>query len=466
MFQKISSLSKKLLGLLPAAAPFVLTSCSDSEIHSSSIPKVTQTIFVVSEFADEPYKNNTYAPGEDFYINLNEKVRIWGIYAIDGEYIPTSLSGAYYASHQWTIDDKVSTSSYIFTSFDKAGLHKVSFETVDNMGDTLRSYANIYVSTPTSVSLQSPSNGYNQVDGDNEKGLELSWIMHGVDSWESSTCTLYDNYNADEIWQSPLGETDCSNSIELVGGLDMEYINDTLKIDHTVDNTTIYWGIRATTANKYGFAEQAFSEVFSFSTKLKNDGKALIEVPVVSQFCQYPEKTKLNGAFISAAGDTLLKFHDINTNTVIQQTLPPQSNMTIVICDTNRSEYGCSSMTVDLAPSTKMMTDTLFLQDKIKPNMVPAKTEFSADEKIKFYVLDNGSGINASKIVTIMDDDTLHAAFDDYTLSFTNRCKSECNLIINAEDYARNRAPGVLWKIKVDKDVVFITGPFSLLEVM
>ena len=121
-------------------------------------------------------------------------------------------------------------------------------------------------------------------------------------------------------------------------------------------------------------------------------------------------------------------------------------------------------MVVDLPPSTKTITDTLFLEDTVKPNMVPAATEIATDDKLVFYILDNGSGVNTSKIFVTINDDTLHTTFDDYTLSFENPCKSECDLSIYAEDYARNKAPDVYWKITVDKKETYITGPFAKTE--
>ena len=193
-------------------------------------------------------------------------------------------------------------------------------------------------------------------------------------------------------------------------------------------------------------------------------GKAIIEVPIACMFSQYPEKSLLNGVFISQAGDTLSRFSKVKANSIITKTLPPQSNVKIVVCDSIRTEYGCSSMTVDLAPGTKTTTDTLFLQDNIKPNMVPASTEFDAASSLKFFILDNGSGVNASRITAIMNSDTLKTVFDDYTLTIPNKCKKECNLFIKAEDYANNKAPEVYWKLSTEKSVTTIKGPFSTTE--
>jgi hypothetical protein len=446
--------------IFSAVIVHLFVSCSDSEIQSSDVPEITQSIFVVPEnYIGDPY--NRYAPSDEFYVDINEKIRFCGIYSVNGEFVPSDQSIMYYNTHKWTVDDNEASTSSLYYKFDKAGVHRVSFETVDHLGDTLLSKATVYVNTPTTISLLSPPNRYNLVNGDNPDGLELSWKVSGIDPWESSVCIIYATYYKDEIWESPLGETDCSQSVELLGKLNKDINENGTKVNSNIDNSTIYWGIRALTKNSRGNIEQEYSEVFSFSTKLENNGKAIIEVPVACMYSQYPEKSKLNGAFISKSGDTLSKFSNINANSTIKKTLPPQSNIKIVVCDSIRTEYGCSSMTIDLAPGTKTLTDTLFLQDKVKPNMVPAATEAQSSSQIKFFILDNGSGVNASKITVIMNADTLRTYFDDYTLSIPNTCKRECNLFIKAEDYARNKAPEVYWKVSTEKSVTTIKGPFA-----
>lgn len=442
---------------------FLTISCSDNEIHNSDIPELSQSIFIVPEnYFGEPY--NQYPPAENFYVDINKKVRICGIYSIDSEYISADQASLYYSSHKWTIDNNEANASSLYYTFDQAGIHKISFETVDLGGDTLISHANVYVNVPVSVVLQSPPNHYNQVNGENEAGLELSWKVFGIESWESSICIIYASYFRDSIWEKPLGETECNAKVDLMGRLNLDIDENANKVNHSIDNSTIYWAVRAITKNERGNIEQSFSDIFSFSTMLENNKNAIIEVPVACMHSQNPEKSQLKGAFISSAGDTLAKFTKIKPNSVIRQTLPPQSNVKIVVCDSVLTEYSCNSMTVNLPPSTKTTTDTLFLQDKIKPNMIPATMETSTTAPIKFFILDNGSGVNASKITTIMNEDTLQATFEDYTLSIPNTCKKECSLFIYAEDYAKNKAPEVYWRIKVNKTITTIDGPYAKME--
>ena len=448
-----------------AAFLLPLVSCSDAEIHASDIPEITQSIFVVPEsYVGEPYKSSQYQASDKFFVNINEKLRICGIYSVNGEYIPTDKATPYYNTHKWIIDKDEAGASSIYHSFDKAGIHEVSFETVDHLGDTLRTNATIYVNTPTKVTLQSPANNYNQVDGDNENGLELSWGISGIDPWETSYCTIYASYNLYTIWESSLGNIDCSSTVNLIGQLDADINEKGDTIKHTSETSTIYWGVRATTKSEKGYTEQTYSDVFSFSTKLKNDGTAILEVPIACQFSPYSDKSKLVGAIISAAGDTLSKFSESKASLVIKESLQPQSNLKIVVCDVNRTEYGCDSMRVDLAPSTKNVTDTLFLHDNVKPNMVPVSTDFQTDSPIKFFIFDNGSGVNVSKIQAVQNSDTLLTKYENNIISIENSCAKECNLTIYAEDYARNKAPDTYWKIRVNGSVTQVSGPFAKFE--
>ena len=459
-------MNSKILRLLAIPAFLLaIVSCSDSEINSSDIPEISQSIFVVPEnLRGEPYKSQ-YTSSDKFFVKINEKIRICGVYSINGAFISTDDATPYYNSHRWTIDNnEVNTSSSVYYSFDKAGIHEISFETVDHLGDTLVSHAQIYVNTPTAITLQSPANNYNQVDGKNENGIELSWSISGIDPWETSRCIVYASYDRLTVWDSPLGELDCAGSVNLMGELDAEINDQGDPINHSIDNSTIYWSVQADIKNENKVTEHAFSEIFSFSTKLKNNGYSVVEIPISCKFNQYPEKSILTGAFISSTGDTLFKIRGVNSNTVIRSTLDPGSNIKFVICDTIRKEYGCESTTFDLAASTKNVLDTLFLLDKVKPNMQPTKTELPTASKIQFFILDNGSGVNVSKNQAIINNDTLETKFEDNVLSFANTCKKECNLIITAEDYAHNRVPDVYWKIKVNGSETKIYGPFASSE--
>ena len=447
------------------AIAFTLISCSDSEIHSSDTPELTQSIFVVPEsYYGEPYKNSRYSPSDKFYVNINEKIRICGVYAINGEYISTEQAIPYYSFHKWNIDNEEAGASSVYASFDKAGIHNITFETIDLLGDTIQTNAKIYVNTPTSITLQSPANNYNQVDGDNKNGLELTWNISGIDPWETSYCTLFASYNKSNIWTSSLGNMDCMGSVNLLGNLNADVTEKGDTINHSIEPSTIYWGVRAAIKNEKGYFEQAYSEVFSFSTKLKNDGSSIIEIPVVSLYNLFSEKSKLTGAILSAAGDTLSKISENKSTTNIIKTLSPQSNIKIVICDAIRTEYGCDSITTNLAPHTKTITDTLFLRDNVKPNMTPVKTNLPTTEPIKFIILDNGSGVNVSKILTTINADTVLSKYENNIVSITNTCQNECKLVINAEDYARNKVPDVYWKIKVNGSETKIFGPFAKLE--
>ena len=176
---------------VPIALSFFAVSCSDSEISSSDISTISQSIYVVpASYTGEPY-NRSYS-SDNFYVDINEKIRICGVYSINGEHVSAVTAIPYYKTNKWAIDKDEANGASVYYSFNKAGVHDVTFETVDHLNDTLLSHAKIYVNTPARVSLQSPVNNYNQVDGNNEDGLELSWKLSGVDSWETASCTIED----------------------------------------------------------------------------------------------------------------------------------------------------------------------------------------------------------------------------------------------------------------------------------
>jgi len=451
-------IQKFVLPLLIIFSWFV--SCSDSNISDSDIVHLTQKIYVVPEgFTGEPY-NKTYS-SEKFFIDIKERVRICVVYSINGNPLSTNESIKFYNTHKWYIEDNEINSHSVYYSFNKAGIYKIKFETIDHLGDTLISHADIYVGTPASISLQSPVDKYNLIDGENKNGIELSWNIYGIDSWENPTCFLYAHYDPDMVWGSSLGEMDCNIPVQLYGRLDYDIDSNNQVVDHKIDNATIYWGVQAYIKNEQGNIEKIRSKIFSFSTKIDNPDSAVVEIPVLCKYSQYPNSSHLKGMFISSTGDTLSIVHDSSGQTVIRQTLEAQSNIKFTICDTILKEYGCNSMTLNLAPRSKTITDTLFLLDKTKPSILPLKTKISTKSDLDFMMFDNGAGLNVSKIRALMDEDSLRPSIKGSTVSVPNTCKSACELTISGEDYASNKTPDIYWNIIVDKDTTLIKGPFT-----
>ena len=63
-----------------ATASLLLIACTDSKINSSDIPEITQSIFVVPEsYYGNPYESKRYHPSDEFFVNVNEKIKIGGI---------------------------------------------------------------------------------------------------------------------------------------------------------------------------------------------------------------------------------------------------------------------------------------------------------------------------------------------------------------------------------------------------
>ena len=93
--------------------------------------------------------------------------------------------------------------------------------------------------------------------------------------------------------------------------------------------------------------------------------------------------------------------------------------------------------------------------------MTPVNTDLPTTAPIKFIILDNGSGVNVSKILATIDADTVLSLYENNSVSITNTCQNECNLVLNAEDYARNKTPAIYWRIKVNGSETKIFGPYT-----
>lgn len=115
---------------------------------------------------------------------------------------------------------------------------------------------------------------------------------------------------------------------------------------------------------------------------------------------------------------------------------------------------------MDLSSTAPYYTDTINFIDNVPPTVIPSQNVFSVDESMVFYILDNGSDINGNWVTTILNNDTLTSYYKDSKLTFQPDCQKTCDLQILAKDNYRNTSSNVRWKLEVQKDSVYISGPF------
>ena len=116
---------------------------------------------------------------------------------------------------------------------------------------------------------------------------------------------------------------------------------------------------------------------------------------------------------------------------------------------------------VDIPANSVQTLDTIFLTDKVAPQISPFLDTISPADSIQYLVYDDGSGINASRLNVLVDGDTIPSDFRSPTLLFRFKCKFSCKVEILGEDNARNPLPQMHWFIENKSSYYTITGPYS-----
>ena len=109
------------------------------------------------------------------------------------------------------------------------------------------------------------------------------------------------------------------------------------------------------------------------------------------------------------------------------------------------------------------------MQDKIQPQVAPRSGIGINSEQnnpimgdtVYFYALDNGSGINQSRIAVTADADTIEHVYQEPFIKFKRPCMRACKIRVNVADFAHNESPQVYWTFTPDSKDSLFTGPFS-----
>ncbi|MCQ2060797.1 MAG: hypothetical protein MJY47_04325 [Fibrobacter sp.] len=452
--------------LLAISLLFALWACGDDyKISESSTLQMEQFIFVVPDkVSGEPFL--THSPiGTVVYIDVDEPVKFWAGYTLDGHFISTESAPDYYLNHLWTIGEE----SYNIAAFryeaDSSGHLLGSFQTVDFLGDTLLNRFDIYINSPINISLKFPDNGFNQIDPLSSEGVELRWDISGKDPWEHSSCKIFVSMSADSVWNSELGEVDCSKEISI----HLPILSDSKWLKkHNVNlqdsSITLYWGVVAKNLAHDGFAEVDSSEIFHFSTLYAAGDSAKLIIPINYNGLSASKKANSLITLTNFKGDTIAQFKDSTAQAEIITKVAPQTGLRIFAEATNLPDFSAGPISIDIPKRAKIILDTIQFQDKKGPQIAIYKKAFKNGELLKLYALDQGVGINEKKASLFVYPDTTHGLtiikYEPPFITFPNPCHDSCDVRISLFDNERNSSPVVQWQVKSEKDSVYLSGPF------
>lgn len=432
------------VAILVATCSF--TSCANDDINEH---KLTQHVYATPENFNGSV-SNYFEPLENLYVEVGQSIKFYAGYSIDNNIVTDDTYQSYYSELNWNIDGVNYNLNTFRYTFETPGTKYCSLNAIDNFGDTLHNDFTVYVNTPNSVAIDFPYNGYNQVKENSRTQLPLGISVSGIDSWEEPTCQIFVAGSPDSVWQNMIGESDC-NTYSTLSGVFQE-------------KSTFYWAVKLLTKSASGKLYRDSTEIFNFTTKISGDS-SILEIPLV--LYRYMSKGIVNTTvqIISANGNILKTLQNDKPKNVFTLTVMPQSNLQIIFKENLKKEYAPETLTIDIPKSSIIKVDTTYLKDNIAPQIAPVAKTFDVNDKIQFYIYDDGSGINSKKLKVLQNTDTLQSEYLEPTLSFNATCESKCKLQIIGEDYARNMLPKNYWLIEkksFDSIQKFdVSGPYT-----
>ena len=448
----------------------LLTSCREEALISPKDLQFLQQGILTTTWTENYIRHTEQV--DTLYINQGETVLFTAGYSLNGTTVSQDSAINLYNSHYWEIEgDTIGTYSAEY-QFDSVGYHTCVLKTVDFAGDTLKDTVHIFVGTPLKISLVTPPL-QSSVEPLSSDYIELNWDVSGIDPWEKSECVVYAAVS-DDIPIAPstrwidildsvsfLDANDCKSGIRLKGPLISELWLQNYGINLRDSSLTIYWGVKATAYTSNGFQE-VDTDVSAFNTLFLGGDSSIIQIKPVYTSLVTGTSISTKIVLLSALGDTLKSLTYDTPGKPLNIKVKPQSGLRIYAFETKQTDYEANPVTIDVPARTKVrLADSIVFVDKVPPKAAPVKTAFALTDSVKFYFMDNGSGISqAQKKIVVADYDTVGAVYESSIISFENPCHRTCKLKIPIPDNAKNRNTEMYWKLEPGKDSLRISGPF------
>lgn len=440
-------------GLFVACGDSVNFTDSDKRILSQNIYTVPENfISDVGEF--DPTKKK-------YYLETGDRLKFQVLHSINGNVLDKDVASNYYQGILWDIEGQSFNIQTVRYTFDNPGHFYCTVTTTDNFNDILVDTVEIFVNTPAEISLTSPRNGYDQVDVNSIKNIPLEWEATGIDPWEYAYCTVYLSYEEEDLWESPIGTSLCSENVSLKPPTSTQSGYNA----YTDSYSKFYWGVAMTVFNETGEQETTYSQAFSFSTTHKNNDKVTVIIPIeLDQFRISNMRSPLMSmTVVNTLGDTLYTYDDISTIYPSYIYLEPQSNVTVYFEEHHYTEYKPNQITFDVPNVPEITLDTVYFLDKTAPTISMITKDLQKDSVIIFAILDNGSGVNGTRIETIVNSEKqLTSTFYNSQLYVPWNKKDKIKtLTIKAYDNAGNRSPALTWNVSINEDEsITLNGPY------
>lgn len=457
--------SRKILCAIYFWGISLLVACgSNVTIPDQDKKSFTQTIYVEPE-GENSVVHLFHTKKDTTYLELNESVKIQAVYSLDEKELDRDIATNYYENVLWTIGNQKYNIPSLRLYFTEPGAHQCILQTTNLFGDVMTDTMTILVSTPESIKLTEPREGYDQLNILSSENLDLRWKVSGIDPWETTVCSVFASTQKANLWTSKLGTIACDEEVSLHGPfIDSSSLSKAELEDYLSYTNTFYWGVIMNVKYDNGNSKDVYSNIFSFSSQADYSGYASITVPFYLEKFDNTihDSPNIFMVITDAQGDTLETYSHVTAN-IFPIYIEPQSGINIYMEDLNYTEYGSKHITFDATKNATIVTDTIVLKDNTAPTLWPT---YATLRKIQFAILDNGSGIDKSSIVAILNDrDTLNyeAGQTWLNINFSSQL-NENSITVYAKDYAGNSSSKLTWKISEDEGSVDLSGPFIRTE--
>ncbi|MCQ2097674.1 MAG: hypothetical protein MJY87_07005 [Fibrobacter sp.] len=451
----------RLILLLLAALFF--SACDNALFEEDGDTTLRQLVYIVPENFSGDAASSLY-PTQTSVVELGHSVKFIAGYTINGVQSTHDSTARYYTSVLWDIDGEYFNINTFRYTFNKPGVVYGSLRTIDLYGDTLTSDLVIYVNTPENISLEYPYNGFNQVIPDKATSHTFRWNITGIDEWETARCEFFIDTDSNSVWNSSMGEVDCASDLILWGPLTDDSLTlAQMGVDLRKNYLTYYWGVKYSILTEGAIRKMETSEVNRFTTKFLDPEKSVLYVPIRYEGFSTLKAVNTSIIVVSALGDTLYTGNNSSPKITLILDLPPQSGMTVYLNDISRKEFTGDTLQVDLPAGSVVRTREAVFTDKVPPQIATVKDTLGKGEPIKFYIYDDGSGINVNKLAVFLNGEKIDHEINGNILSIhpVLSYKNAGKVQILAEDNSQNHIPGYHWKASEQEDYsIIVTGPF------
>lgn len=426
----------------PAIFAALLAACGDSVTFKTSDEVALSECLYELSYSGEAVEGLTAA--DSIFAYAGDTVYLAaGTYA-GGELLESAELYEYFFTRYWDVRGSFKTDEEVAIIAADTSSETFCHYSVDNLGDTVFACAEVFRNTPLTLELRTPADGENGLaPGDT---LEFSWSHSGVDEFETELCEFLVSNELATFWNATPDTVPCGETLKIPA-------------KKFADSSAYYWAVRLSSAVR-NFTESAVSELRHFRVK-PDSGAGAMFIPV--RYGHARSQAKLANLTI-LQNDTALLETEISGDTLLEfRGLTQDSLYEIRVEETLLLDYAPETLQVAATYGRFTEVDTITLVDETAPEAMPLKESFPAGDSVRFYIAENGSGLNAlrSAVILYSSSDTLDYRFSNSKMAFSLECSSDCYVWLSLEDNEGNASPRKLWRLSFTSDSIFVLGPYA-----